>query len=196
MSSRRYATLALVVSFATAPALAHHVMDGGLPATLGQGLLSGLGHPVIGFDHLAALVAAGALAAVLGLNLATTLGFVAASLAGVGLHMALLDLPLAELLVALSVMALGAALLARSPAGWPLIGLFALGGVVHGYAFGESIVGAEPTPLVAYLAGLAAIQAAIAAAAFAAVRYRPALARPAGVAVTAAGAAALVLAIG
>jgi urease accessory protein len=42
---------------------------------------------------------------------------------------------------------------------------------VHGYAYGESIVGAEPTPLVAYLAGFTLIQLAIVLAAFAAARY-------------------------
>ena len=45
--------------FAAEPALAHHVMGGRMPATFGQGFLSGLGHPVIGLDHLAAVVAVG-----------------------------------------------------------------------------------------------------------------------------------------
>ena len=40
-------------------AWAHHFMDGGLPQTFAQGLLSGLGHPVIGLDHAAFIVAAG-----------------------------------------------------------------------------------------------------------------------------------------
>jgi len=34
-------------------------------------------------------------------------------------------------------------------------------GVFHGYAYGESIVGAEMTPLWAYLLGLALVQLAI-----------------------------------
>jgi urease accessory protein len=45
------------------------------------------------------------------------------------------------------------------------IALFAFAGLVHGYALGESIAGAERTPLYAYFIGLAAIQAAIALAA-------------------------------
>ena len=40
-------------------AWAHHFMGGGLPQTFTQGLLSGLGHPVIGLDHAAFIVAAG-----------------------------------------------------------------------------------------------------------------------------------------
>jgi len=39
--------------------------------------------------------------------------------------------------------------------------LFGLAGLAHGYAYGESIFGAEPTPLWAYLIGLVAIQSAL-----------------------------------
>ena len=39
--------------------------------------------------------------------------------------------------------------------------LFAAGGAVHGYALGESIIGAEATPLAAYLIGLVAVQTAL-----------------------------------
>jgi urease accessory protein len=57
----------------------------------------------------------------------------------------------------------------------PAAVLFAAVGIVHGYALGESIVGAEPSPLGAYLAGLLVIQTVIAVAAYAAtirVRHR------------------------
>ena len=37
-------------------------------------------------------------------------------------------------------------------------GLVAFAGIFHGYAYAESIFGAEPTPLYAYLAGFAIIQ--------------------------------------
>jgi urease accessory protein len=40
--------------------------------------------------------------------------------------------------------------------------LFALVGLAHGYALGESIYGAEPSPLYAYLLGLSVVQIAIA----------------------------------
>ena len=39
--------------------------------------------------------------------------------------------------------------------------IVAVAGIFHGYAYGESIVGAEPTALWAYLAGLALVQSAI-----------------------------------
>ena len=137
------------------PAFAHHVMGGRMPATFGDGLLSGLGHPIIGLDHFAAVVAVGCLAAAHRAAPALAIGFVLAMIAGVALHLQGATVPGAEILVALSVIVLGAMMLRRRqmPAGAALA-LFAVVGLVHGYALGESIYGAEPTPLYAYLAGL------------------------------------------
>lgn len=164
------ATLALQT-----PAFAHHVMDGELPQTVLQGLLSGLGHPVVGIDHLAAIVGAGLLAALARRGVAPLLAFSAALIAGVGVHLAGADVPVSELLVGLSTIAIGVLVLLRqtmSPAAAAC--LFAIVGLLHGYALGESIVGAEPAPLGAYLAGLLIIQTAIAFAAYALVVRLPA----------------------
>jgi urease accessory protein len=145
--------------FATHPAAAHHVMEGRTPATLLQGLLSGLGHPIIGPDHLAFLVAVGVVTGVGGLSPALPLVFVAASALGVMLHAALLDVPAVEILVALSVLLAGMLLARGRPlpaAAWAA--LFGIAGLFHGYAYGEAIVGAEPAPFGAYLVGLVVIQ--------------------------------------
>lgn len=158
-----------LVSFAAlaaayAPAQAHHGMDGATPQTLAQGLISGLAHPVIGLDHLAFLVVAALLACALtgASRWLVPLVFVAATVAGTALHLGSADIPLSETLVATTVL-VGAVLLAtRShPGALTLSALFAVGGILHGYAYGESIVGAEPTPLVAYLAGFALVQYAL-----------------------------------
>lgn len=141
------------------PALAHHAMGGQLPDTLASGLLSGLGHPVIGIDHLAFVVAAGLAAAFTGHRLLSPLAFVAATLAGCLLQVAGTALPAAEFVIALSVVAIGAVVLSGRSIGSPaLLGLFALAGLFHGWAYGGSITGAEPTPLIAYLVGFSAIQ--------------------------------------
>ena len=50
---------ALIAVLSTTSAQAHHVMDGMLPSTFVEGLLSGLGHPIIGPDHFAFVVAVG-----------------------------------------------------------------------------------------------------------------------------------------
>jgi urease accessory protein len=137
-------------------------MDGGLPSTFSQGLLSGLGHPVIGPDHLAFLIAVGIAVGVGGLSLALPIVFVAASAIGVALHVYGVDLPGAELIVAASVVLAGF-LIARGRelplAAWAA--LFGLAGLAHGYAYGESIFGAESTPLLTYLAGLVVVQSAL-----------------------------------
>ena len=52
------AALLLVPYFAPA-AFAHHLMGGEVPTTAWQGLLSGLGHPIIGIDHFAFIVGVG-----------------------------------------------------------------------------------------------------------------------------------------
>ena len=162
-SLRRTAFLAIPAFLLTlAPASAHHLMDGETPSTFGEGLLSGLGHPVIGPDHLAFLIAVGIAVGAGGLSLALPLVFVAASALGVALHVGGFDLPGAELIVAASVILAGV-LLARGRA-LPLAAwacLFGVAGLAHGYAYGESIFGAEPTPLWAYLLGLVAIQSAL-----------------------------------
>jgi urease accessory protein len=147
---------------AATPALAHHPLGGTTPATLMEGLLSGFGHPVIGMDHLAALLAVGLIAARFGRAFTLPGAWLLAMAAGVGLHLAAIDLPLGEALVALSVVALGVVAAVRP--NLPLAAaasLFAVAGLIHGHALAEMIVGAETTPLAAYLAGLVAVQGAI-----------------------------------
>jgi len=145
------------------PAFAHHLMGGKMPATFGEGILSGLGHPVIGLDHFAAVVAIGCLAAAHRAAPALAIAFVVAMMCGVALHLQAVTVPAAELLVAASVIILGAVLVARRDLSVAnALALFVLVGLIHGYALGESIYGAERTPLTAYLIGLAVIQSVIA----------------------------------
>ncbi len=151
-------SLALVASAAQA----HHAMDGQAPITLLQGLLSGLAHPLIGWDHLMFLLGAAVLtvAARIPTSAARLLLGLFALAGGVGtlLHAKGISLPAAELVLAASllVVALG---LVRVQLGASLAEPLALvAGLVHGYAYGEAIVGAEAMPLWAYLFGLALVQ--------------------------------------
>jgi urease accessory protein len=145
--------------FTATQALSHHPMGGAAPATFMQGLLSGLGHPVIGFDHLAFILAVGFVTATTKLPLAVPLSFVAASALGVLVCTAGWALPFVESLVALSVLLAGVLLLWGGTMGGVTVALpLALFGLFHGYAFGEAVLGAEATPVIAYLAGLAIVQ--------------------------------------
>jgi urease accessory protein len=145
------------------PSAAHHPMGGQAPTTFVEGLLSGLGHPVIGPDHLAFIIAVGIAAAMIPAGMALVGAFIAASTAGVLVHLAAVDLPLAEALVAGSVVAAGALLaFGRLANNGVWLTLAVLAGLVHGYAFGEAVVGSDRSVVGAYLVGLAVVSAAIA----------------------------------
>lgn len=156
----RLATGAMaVLALGSLPALAHHPLGGAKVTTFTQGLLSGLGHPVIGLDHLAFLLAFGAVAALFGGGARAIAAFMVASFAGVVLHLAHIGVPYVEPALAVTVMAAGLLLVTGGVrAGLPVFILAAAGGVLHGYALAESIVGVEATPLAAYLIGLTGIQ--------------------------------------
>jgi len=90
------------------------------------------------------------------------LAFIGATVGGTVLHLGATSIPMSEMLVALSVVVGGVlALTRRYPGAFALSAIFAASGVLHGYAYGESIIGAEAAPLVAYLIGFAAIQYAL-----------------------------------
>ena len=198
----RHLLAAVAAVLVSAPALAHHPMGGTTPSTLMEGLLSGLGHPILGLDHLAFILAAGLLAAPRRRGLVLPLAFVAASFAGSLLHLAEIGLPGGEYLIAGSVILMGLLLTsARRLGDGPFAAILALAGLLHGHALAEAIFGAEATPLVAYLGGLAVIEYAVAAAVVIAWRLLapvwlgalPRFSRFAGAGIAALGAVFLVL---
>ncbi|NDJ15716.1 HupE/UreJ family protein [Myxacorys almedinensis] len=145
------------------PAIAHHPMGGNIPASGWEGFLSGLGHPIVGLDHFAFIIAVGLLSALYSRGWRLPMFFLVSAMMGTGLHLLKLDLPVPESIIALSVIALGIILLLGKRFNMPALATgFAIAGLFHGYAYGESIIGAEAAPLAAYLAGFTAIQAAIA----------------------------------
>lgn len=157
------APLVLVgVLLAATPGWAHHPFEGVEPQdfSLVQGLVSGLGHPLLGTDHLVFLLA------IVVMTVLTTqrwvLPLLASGLAGSGLAVlvgATLEPglgPALELVVSLSLVAAGLVHGGWLPA-WVLLPLMG----VHGFLLGEPVIGAEPTPLVAYGLGLLLSQGAL-----------------------------------
>src|SRR5262249_53532856 len=105
----RLALLFLLTMLAGAsPVWAHHLMGGTTPSTFFEGLLSGLGHPIIGLDHLAFLIVLGVVVGIRGLNLLMPALFVGMSAIGVALHLNGVTVPAAEFLVASSLLVVGA----------------------------------------------------------------------------------------
>jgi urease accessory protein len=150
-----------------APAYAHHPLGGKLPSNFFEGFMSGLAHPIIGPDHFAFIVAVGLLAVLKRQGLLIPVAFVLAAMAGAGGHLAGLNLPGVELLVAGSIVIGGLLLTLKQTPKMPVVaGLMAIAGLFHGYAYGEAIFGAEMTPVVAYLAGFTLIQLGVAIAAY------------------------------
>lgn len=155
------------LAFVAGPALAHHPLAGAAMETFSQGVLSGIGHPVLGFDHLAFVALVGVAAMYTGRALLAPLGYVGGMLLGCLLAMAGLTLPLAEAAIAISLLAMGYVVL--SGRGMQLsTAMIAFGafGLFHGAAFAGSIVGQEGgyglNVAVGYLLGLAAIQYVVA----------------------------------
>ncbi|MDA9868191.1 hydrogenase/urease accessory protein [Synechococcus sp. SYN20] len=153
------AVTGLLLTFA-GPAVAHHpfaMAEGGDMNAL-QGLISGIGHPLLGPDHLLFLLAIG----LIGLRrpVAWVLPLLAFALGGAVLTQ-IFPLPsslapAAEVLVSLTLAVEGLIALNIIPAGilLPVIGL-------HGYLLGGAIVGAESTPLFTYFLGLLIAQGAL-----------------------------------
>jgi urease accessory protein len=159
--------IALAATLAPSAAFAHHPLGGMPMETFGHGLLSGIGHPVLGFDHLFFVLIVGLAAVFTGRKLMAPAGYIAAMLIGC-LAMALgTGLPAKEIVIGLSLLVVGGLVLsgrALSPA--VAVALFAGFGLFHGSAFGESIAAQEAGMgtgvLVGYLIGLGVVQYALA----------------------------------
>jgi len=157
---------ALLMGGLCLPAWAHHPMDGVVPTNVWHGLLSGLAHPVIGPDHLAFLVAAALLAAWSGVRgwrgVLLAVAFVGAGAVGTLLRRPGVELPFAEAGVALTLLAIALALLWQGrAAAWSTLGFTVAAGGLHGWAYGEAVIGAEATPLGAYIFALVIAQAGL-----------------------------------
>ena len=159
--------VALLVLLIAVPAYAHHPMGAVIPSNFVEGLLSGIGHPIIGIDHLAFVIGIGLAASFLSRGLTMPAFFVGATLLGTGIHLLAINLPIVEVVISASVLLLG--IMIATKRSQPLLiwaSLFVVAGIFHGYAYGEAIVGAESTPLVAYLVGFAITQSLVAGTAF------------------------------
>ena len=109
------------------------------PEGAGGGFMTGFLHPILGYDHLIAMVAVGLWGAFLGDRVLWILPIVFPTIMAVGAAIGILglEIPLVEFVIALSGVVLGAliALRFRAPLAiaMVLVGIFA---IFHGYAHG------------------------------------------------------------
>lgn len=164
------ALLTIAAWLAATPVLAHHPLDGKPVETFAQGLLSGVGHPFLGYDHLFFIALVGIAAVFTTRRFLTPLAYIATMLCGCVLAALGHALPLGELMAALSLLLLGGIMLT----GYHLdtgkaMGIFALFGLFHGSAFGSFLAAQESQAgivvLIGYLLGLGFTQYLIALAA-------------------------------
>ncbi len=169
-ATKRTFAAAISVFAVSTPALAHHPLGGVPMETFAHGVLSGAGHPVLGFDHLFFVLIVGIAALFTGRKYLSPAFYIAAMLIGTFMMSSGFGLPAKELVIGLSLLVVGGLVLAgRRLALLPAFGLFAFFGLFHGSAFGDSIAAQEAAMgaqvLVGYLIGLGAIQYALAVAA-------------------------------
>ena len=152
-----------MVLMSAGAALAHHPLGGMTPQTAMHGFLSGVGHPVIGFDHLAFIIGVGLIAAFHRNKLAMPAAFVAGTVGGTMLTLAAVSLPLAEIVITGSVVAAGVVAMRGKIMDLRVAAILAAAaGLFHGWAYGAAVIGAETTPVIAYLVGFGMIQMLIA----------------------------------
>jgi len=136
------------------PVHAHHPFDGMSPESFNsfQGLISGLSHPILGFDHCLFLVSIGLVG-----TLSIRRWLPSLLIAGFVGTLSSLFLPEAisgiEIIISLSLLVLVFVFkgFLNPSIILPLISC-------HGYVLGNTIVGAEPTPLFSYFFGLMIVQ--------------------------------------
>ncbi|MGG6267706.1 HupE/UreJ family protein [Leptolyngbya sp. AN03gr2] len=166
LKSSKSILITIALMSIASPAFAHHAMGGKLPSNFFEGFLAGIAHPIIGLDHFAFMIAIGLLAATKKRGVLIPIAFVLSAMFGTGLHLANINVPGVELFVSGSILLFGLLLVKDRLNTAIVVGLSAVAGLFHGYAYGEAIFGAEMTPLFAYLAGFTVIQLVVSLIAF------------------------------
>ncbi len=167
---KKHLIAAAVLAASASPAFAHHPLGGMPMETFTHGLLSGIGHPLLGFDHLFFVLAVGIAALYTGYDRLAPAAYIAAMLAGCLMMSFGIGLPMKETVIGLSLLAVGAVVLSGRALGLlPAVVLFALFGLFHGSAFGDAIAAQEAgvggAVLAGYLIGLGLLQYGMALAA-------------------------------
>lgn len=166
----RATTLALgavLLFILSAPAIAHHAVPGLSLGSFEQALLSGIGHPILGVNHLIFVLAMGAAAALSGVLLAGSLAAIAAMMLGCFLISLPSGLPVQEMLVGFAVISLCVIVASQRRLSRLLLAMFFAGlGLLYGAGFGATIVsqgsGAAVEAFAGYLLGLCVTQSAMA----------------------------------
>jgi len=163
MSKLGGALTATAVGLFTLPVYAHHPTGAELPGNLFYGVLSGIGHPLIGLTHFVFMLGIGLLFALQpGMVLSRVMLFLAATWMGALGQVMGLDILALEQMMALGIVVAGLMLAwGRSAVLSSVLALSAAAGTLHGFAYAEEIVGARTGPLLGYFFGFTLVQGVV-----------------------------------
>tara|TARA_B100000676_G_scaffold312158_1_gene385035 strand:- start:3328 stop:3981 length:654 start_codon:yes stop_codon:yes gene_type:complete len=166
---KKFLVATIVATSVPSVALAHHPLAGMPMETFTHGLMSGFGHPILGFDHLFFVALVGIAAVYTAQRFWTPCAFIGAMLLGCLASSFGFVLPAAEIVIGLSLLTLGYLVLSGRALSLPVaLVTFSGFGLFHGAAFGGSIAAQEAgvggAVLFGYLLGLGVVQYAISAA--------------------------------
>ena len=170
MKRQFFGALAMISVFTPFSAFAHHPLGGRAMETFADGLLSGIGHPILGFDHLFFVALVGVAALYTGRQYSSPAAYIAAMVIGCLMMSTGIGLPAKEVVIGFSLLMLGSVVLSgRAMRLVPALFIFAAFGLFHGSAFGDTLAGREAEVgshvLIGYLIGLGVIQYVISIAA-------------------------------
>lgn len=145
------------------PSFAHHPLNGQSMETFMHGMLSGVGHPILGFDHLFFISLIGIAVLYSKRRFSISFVYITTMVLGVLAMYFGFVMPYAEFGIVLSLIILGALVFsAHKVSTNVLVTLLAFFGFFHGSAFGQSIAGVEAgggvSVLAGYLIGLVGVQ--------------------------------------
>ena len=114
---------------------AHHPLNGGLMESFSDGLLSGIGHPILGLDHLVFIVGVGLISFISRKFLNFSFAFIGGTFLGLFSILFGLYLPFYEIIVSFTLLLLSYLVLRSNNTNFKVF-MFILFGVFHGWAYG------------------------------------------------------------
>jgi urease accessory protein len=153
-------TLCIVILYPSL-AFAHHPLAGQKMETFFQGFLSGIGHPILGFDHLFFIIGIGIICLLAKKMVLGPLNFIIGMILGLFLIITGYNLFIVEFVIAASLFLIGLFIVSGKTVNFKFISAsLIIVGLFHGWAFGETIIGQENTEqsvISGYLLGLSLI---------------------------------------
>ena len=114
---------------------AHHPLNGEIMENFNDGFLSGIGHPILGLDHLLFIIGVGLISFLSKRFLNFSFTFIGGTILGLVSMIWGLYLPFYEIMISFTLLLLGYLILARRQIRYNGL-LFTLFGVFHGWAYG------------------------------------------------------------